>query len=1239
MTRRLQRLFSALAGLAVTAASARAGAQVDVNPPLPNIMLLVDTSASMEYKSGGSDLPICDPTGTDSERSRWIDAVEVLTGTISDYRCQTVNRSSAAFRTEYALGTLPPPDYQSLMDYHRPLSGTCTPGPGVLPSPNAFDYPAGAIRYHDYTNLNTPCTTFSQANDGILDNFLTLIRFGLMTFDTRADAGTGYSGTSPDYTSGIAGTWSYFVGSPKSGHPAGCSTLSNQEVGARNAAAPPWEGRMVAFGDPNASTALTTTKNQQIQEILLATRPYDATPTAGMLDDARTFFWYDTSSDPLNPTLKFGPSTDQFVMGGCRPEAIILLTDGEPNLDLRRHPGDGIDVSKTCEGAGPPAGICPYDKPEDIAFSLANPTGGNKPVKTYVVGFALDTVTVNNTTVDCKTLTDADLTAAGGLCLQNPDNKALQACCSLNRIAFSGGTSRAVFASDKSNLRTALADILSRQVNVTNRTVPVFTPAGAAQGSITNKAASYRFFSSFQPLSNGGLWDGVLDRQRVVCQTDQNTGQITPTKQNISGPDGDHFVDNVNSGRGPARNFVSVLGDSSNGVHSDRSIRPQLVSDDGLGLYTGTQYSGTNTAFVAATTAASMGLTDGSCGVGLTADQCRDLILQWDVGLTNAAGLTRCKSPGSDCHLVGDIYHSTPQLVNRPLNVIRDEAYQNFAADKQLRPLVLYTSTNDGFLHAFQVASNDPANPMALSDDNNELWAFIPPAVLPSIQSEYPPTHANLLDGMPVTLDVVARPSGNGYVFDRTLASARNGLGTYRTALVQGFGRLRSGYFALDVTDPVVGQTTGPTFLWQLTTDSAGAPLFGASGATPLITTISYDVGGGDVREVPVAVLPGGAGASPTGAACSRAQTSFPTIDSAYAPRTSVNCYSSTNIASRSLTIARLDTGEVVRTFRRSAAEAPAGLVNRVTVANIDSPITGEPAAFPGGIGVVADRIYVGDADGGVWKVDLRSTNPADWTMNLFFDAFPSGSLGSAFNAGQPIVTPVIVSVDDLGNPVLAVSTGDQEIFSGGSATNYVWSLSEKPNASGTGLETKINWYITLTGGERVAGPMELFGGNLFFSTFTPSTTSSACTVGQSKIWGVDYKKSVLLDANGNNDPSSGPKPTPLDPTSPTLPNIDVTKIIYGTSPPAGTPPPTVFGVGIEQVPTCSAVDTTFSDPVFGYGTHTSITNINPGKFQLVFETGSSGTQESGGLTHVGTIDLPTPPMISSIDSWAAVIE
>ncbi len=1226
MTRR----FSALLGsVAVLGLARGAAAQVDVNPPLPNVMLLVDTSGSMEWVSSSPTLPTCVPgNSTGSQRSRWTELVEVLTGKVQNFSCFAQDRASAAFKTEYRLSGVDPYDADYVQPYNRILSGTCTPGPGTAPS-SVYDYPSGAIKYHPYNNTATTCS-FGQTNDGLMDAFADRVRFGLMTFDSHVGAGRGLPFDS--VAAGVGGTWSYFFSAPapRQGKPADCNTLQAFEVGARNAAAPPWEGRMVGFGAPAAAGAQVVAKNQQIQEILLAMRPYGPTPIAGMLDDAREYLLKDTSVDPVTGSGNFGPYADPYIVQGCRKNVVILLSDGEPNMDLRPF----------CAASGAQPGVCPYEKAEDISFDLNNQADPTKRVKTFVVGFALSTVNVGAGPVQCKDLTATDIDsnpASGSLCATNPNNQPLQACCNLSRIAYNGGTTRAQFASNPDELRQALSAILSQvSASTTSRTVPVFSSGASVRD---NFAAAYRFFSAFEPQSFD-LWKGVLQRRRFICKLDSNDNLIKPEPQPITPSQGDDFVANVNSGQGAPRRFITVVGaDQAGQVHSARTQRPAGVGTDGLGTYGGTVEQGSAAVFVASVKPEALSISGTTCTApALSAAACRDKYLKWDVGLDNGTVFHRCATPGSaNCNLVGDIYHSTPRIIGKPGEFLRDESYSVFAAQNASRPLVLYTATNDGFLHAFKVAAGDALDTFKVDSlTNNELWAFIPPAVLPDIPAQYPGTHLNLLDGVPVVKDVVATALGGGaFKFERLGADAQVGKGsngTWRSVLVAGFGPSRGGYYALDVTDH-----TAPRFLWQLTTDSAGAPLFGTSSGTPVITTI-FMKDGASTKEVAVAVLPGGAGATATSTPCTRPTGLANDIDTSYVPRTSVPCYTGPGIESRSLTIVRLDTGEVIRTFRRTTGEAPVGLSvqNRVsTVAGLLSPVTGQPVAFPADTGSIADRIFVGDLDGNLWRVDLSSTEPANWTMSLFFDGFPT-ILGNAFGSGQPVQTPPILSVDLKGQITVAFSTGDQDVITATpNMKNYVWSLTETVDTSGATARfiSKANWFSAMTDGERVAGAMSLFNGSLFFSSFKPEAAGSTnvCRAGSSRVWGVHYllpKVAADLSQGGAARLPENPSATPvtlvqfIDASSPLLPDDAV-----------------IFGVGVAQTPSCNDSTSVSGDPYLGGGSHTALTSVNPGKFQLVMHTGSGGSTQLGGAAKTLEIDLPAPQNTATIDSWAAIVE
>jgi len=1267
----LLRGSAALSALLALSLPRAAQAQADLTVPLTNALLLVDTSGSMEYKTDGT-LPICNPASTASvnEKSRWTDVIEVLTGTIDDYTCQAIDRTdnTAGFKTgEYQLGGTPPYDFLYPLAYHRPLSNGCAPAPGVQSS-NPFIYPAsGAISYHKY-NSTTACTFSQHGNDGVLDAWRSITRFGLMTFDTSIDKGTGYSGTmasaSVNATTGKAGLWSYVPNGVATGKPAGCSISApaqdppDQEVGARNAAAPPWEGRMVNFGNPYDGVRAYETKNTRIQEILLATRPYGATPIAGMLQDASDFLLVDASKDPdrIPATLldsdvasDFGPRMDPYV--ACsRKQIVILLTDGQPNLDLRPY------CASTAET---PAGKCPFSQPEDITAALNTPLGSPKAIKTYVIGYALDKVDHDNNpatpTFDCTTMTSTHVARNTTSLCGNPanaGNAALQACCSLQRIAIAGGTT-AFFGATSADLRKYFSKILGNNLAVTSRTQAVASTGTGA--STSSSGGGFQFFSGFQPTS-GEAWRGTLERRRIVCDDPAHLG--IPTPQPIDEDLGDDFERNLAVGGPDARRIYTVLGGAlvSDPLYPSNTIRPLFgTSDkDGVGTYGGRYFSGNSRYFIDNLPTTASAIPTPSCinqaGNAITAAACQKQYLDWWAGYDNGQTLVVQRCPDeANCHLLGDIMHSTPVVVDRPIASIRDESYTRFTEVQKLRPKVLYTSTNDGILHAFKVASNDPAEKndqtkKVLTDGaSNELWAFVPPAVLPNLYHLYPATHQVLLDGVPVVRDVVAVPSTQAdkapSVFERPRTAAQNGSSQWRTVLVQGFGAEQTGYFAVDVTNPIPSTSDpndvnkgGARMLWQLTTDKANGKLFGRGGVTPTITTLYFDPAGGtDVREIPVAILPGGPGGTQvtSGTGCPATARTFTdvTLDSAYPPRGKVHCYdfSDGNVGARSLTIVRLDTGEIVRTFRQNKTEVHVSLQPRVTEVGIDSPITGQPVAFPSSTGEVADRIFVGDDDGRLWRVNVASTKPADWTMKLFMDLYPTSfgaSPGMTFADGQPISIPPVLSVDLENNLVINVATGNQDALGAAPGqTNFVYSLTEKINTAHTGYSTKVNWYTKFTNGTRVVGPMVLFNGGLYFGTYAPAASGQVCSVGVSEIWGVNY----LVPQNNLNLAAGGQVLTGFS-----------GQVIQSVS------SAVAFGPSVVQTPSCATVDDIpLGDGILGYGHRMGLSNIQTGGFQLVFQTGSNRTSTAVSDAAVGirTIDLPAPPALSTISAWANIVE
>ncbi|MDI1431282.1 PilC/PilY family type IV pilus protein [Polyangium sorediatum] len=1211
LTRVLASPIAAAALLSIASFASVAEAQLDINPPLPNVLLVIDTSGSMENMASGKRPEEAGATcvpGTATPLNRWATLVTVLTGTIQNFSCFAQDRSSTSFLNEFTLPSGPDPyDYKYYLPFHRILSNGCAYGPGSMGG-SWWDWPANALKTHAWNNTSQACAApgFQQANDGLLDTYRDRVRFGLMTFDTLPDPGTGASGSVPTPNDGTKGMWSYYPnwssgGSPANGNPPNCAT-HDFEVGGRNPAAPPWEGRLLGFGPHDAPIAQVQQTNDRIQSSLLAMRPYGATPIAGILADARDYLLNDGSNDPATGK-PFGPKNDPYYAGKCRDQFVILLSDGEPNLDLRESCATGN-------------GKCPYARPHEIAHQLVTQS---HPIKTFAIGFGLSQAGGT----DCSALTQSDIVSPGGLCSNATGT--LKACCTLSRIAYEGGTKRAFFANDLPSLKSALDQVLAVvSAGSTSRTIPVFSTAGATTSQGNASAAGYQFVTSFDaPV--GSLWTGNLERKRYVCEN--QGGVLKPVLASIEQAKGDDFEANLNSNT-PSRKFFTLVGPQANGqVYSRRSLRPSVTTDDGLGLYGGTTTGLLDGALFASTLAQTPLALDipsspvpDSCkaiaGSGANANTCADTVVRWEVGMP---GVPQSRYGNG----FGSIYHASPVTMGAPNEFLRDESYAAFAADPEYkkRPLVLFAATTDGQLHAFKVASNDSADAQRVDTlENNELWSFLPPHVLPGLLPTYG-RQAFLLDGSPVVKDVI---------FERTRAQAQAGAAgsKWRSVLIAAGGLGGSFYYALDVTKP-----SDPKFLWQLSTNTNGEPLFGATTIKPAITTIAVDNGSGDVKEVAVAILPGGTTTLTTGS-CPRLKTSTTVASSdAYQPKTSgdvVRCWHDASGrvgAARSLSVVRLDTGELLMNFRGKADDGPVLPSAKVKENAFDSPVTGVPVPYPSLPGQVSDRIYVGDADGTLYRINLASPKPDKWTVDLAWDAYAFGSDTAATR--QPIETPPIVTVDPIGNPVVLLSTGDQETFtSSAGVQTRAWSIREEPNGAGT-FVTKSNWVIPFENGVRVTGPISLFNGVAYFSTFTPTgAQGNACADGYGAVWGVDYYRKTACSANGPTPPADWPCPRYVqDPV-----NAAQTVSFFENQQP-GT---VVFGVAVTQTPSCyEQLD--FADPAFG--AMSTVSNSTAGEFQLVFQTGQGGTSADNSKTNTVTKRLPPPRTSVRIDSWGLVLE
>lgn len=155
--------------------------------------------------------------------------------------------------------------------------------------------------------------------------------------------------------------------------------------------------------------------------------------------------------------------------------------------------------------------------------------------------------------------------------------------------------------------------------------------------------------------------------------------------------------------------------------------------------------------------------------------------------------------------LLGDVIHSQPVYVKTAPHDFADQGYQSFKSATSTRQGVVYVAANDGMLHAFN------------ADTGVELWAYIPPMVLPNLwrlaDANYADNHRYFLDG-PVT------------VSDAVVG------GSWKTVLIGAMGKGGRGYYALDVTEPA-----SPRVLWTYTAQNNAN--VGYTYGTPFITKLA----------------------------------------------------------------------------------------------------------------------------------------------------------------------------------------------------------------------------------------------------------------------------------------------------------------------------------------------------------------------------------------------------------------
>jgi len=446
-------------------------------------------------------------------------------------------------------------------------------------------------------------------------------------------------------------------------------------------------------------------------------------------------------------------------------------------------------------------------------------------------------------------------------------------------------------------------------------------------------------------------------------------------------------------------------------------------------------------------------------------------------------------------HLLGDIVNSGPVYVGKANGPYFDSSYQSFVTNTISRPSRIYVGANDGMLHAIDTTTG------------NEVFAFIPNGVFANLYqlpgTSYNSAHQYYVDGSPI--------AGDAQFSD----------GTWHTILAGGLNAGGKSVYALDVTNPqnITSEAQlASAVLWEF----AEADM-GYSYSRPTISKVNL--------TNKFAVFFGNGYNSPNNKAILYA------ID----PQTGSQ-------------LAKIDLCAAVN--GACSSSMPQGL-SSITAIN-----------STGNAGGAVDHIYAGDLQGNLWSINVSSSSASNWTVTLLFSA--KDSSGNT----QPITTTPVVSLapnypnrsgvmvffgtgqlltqtdvtntntqafygiwDNFSTHALTpsnllqmsktvVSTTTSG-FTRSTVTSSVNDWTNPTGCSGT-CPTYSGWYFNLsfagTGARAITDPL-LYGGNVVFTTYTPSSTQCS-SGGVSYLMGVNYATggaptTPFFDVNGDGQVNS----------------------------------------------------------------------------------------------------------------------
>jgi type IV pilus assembly protein PilY1 len=312
---------------------------------------------------------------------------------------------------------------------------------------------------------------------------------------------------------------------------------------------------------------------------------------------------------------------------------------------------------------------------------------------------------------------------------------------------------------------------------------------------------------------------------------------------------------------------------------------------------------------------------------------------------------------------------------------------------------------------------------------------------------------------------------------------------------------------ALDVSDP-----NQPQLLWQRDSSSPGYGALGQTWSMPKVVKVRGN-------SNPVLIMGAGYDAANEDSLPATADTS-----------------------GRGILVADAITGNVIW----QAGASPSGAIANVAVAGMTYSIASDPAVLDRDLDGYADRIYIADTGGQLWRIDIADPSPGNWTVELLASIAGSAPAGSR----KFLYPPDVVYGKDANGPYDAVliGSGDREHPFDTTVTNRFYMFKDRKTgssgvgqatiteadlfdatsdvlqtATGTALTSAQNalaaakgWMITLAAGEKLVGGAVTVGGVTYFNTNQPSSVApaGACSnLGVARAYAVGFADATAAGA------------------------------------------------------------------------------------------------------------------------------